>query len=59
MAGAGNVEELMLYELSKEEIEHIERYRDLTEEFQAALDSQMKVLFDLQTKIFKEMIQAK
>lgn len=49
----------MKYELSTEEIRHIERYRDLTEEFQAALDSQMQVLFDLQTSIVKEMIQAK
>lgn len=47
----------MLYELSKEEIEHIERYRDLTEEFQEALNSQMKALFDLQKTIFREMLQ--
>lgn len=49
----------MLYELSQEEIDHIEKYRDLTEEFQKALDAQLKVLFDLQTKIFKEMLSAK
>lgn len=49
----------MLYELSQEEIEHIERYRNLTEEFQVALDAQLKVLFDLQTKIFKEMLSVK
>lgn len=49
----------MLYELSKEEIEHIEKYRDLTEEFQAALDAQIKILFDLQTNIFKEMLGTK
>lgn len=49
----------MLYELSQEEIQHIERYRDLTEEFQKALDAQAKILFDLQTNIFKELIKAK
>lgn len=49
----------MLYELSQEEIQHIERYRDLTEEFQKALDEQAKILFDLQTNIFKELIKAK
>ena len=48
----------MLCELSQEEIQHIERYRDLTEEFQKALDAQAKVLFDLQTNIFKELIKA-
>jgi len=49
----------MLYELSQEEINHIEKYRDLTEEFQAALDDQIKVLFDLQTTLFKEMFGGK
>lgn len=48
----------MLYELSQEEIDHIEKYRNLTAEFQAALDAQMKVLFELQTTIFKEAIFA-
>lgn len=33
----------MKHELSPEEVRHIERYRDLIEEFQAALDSQMQV----------------
>lgn len=49
----------MKYELSAEEIQFIERYRDLLPEFQAALDSQMKSLFDLQASIVKEMIQTK
>ncbi len=49
----------MLYELSQEEISHIEKYRDLTEEFQTALDVQMKVLFGLQTAIFKEAISGR
>lgn len=49
----------MKYELSTEEIQHIERYRELLPEFQAALDSQMKVLFDLQTTIVKEAIRTK
>lgn len=49
----------MLYELSQKEISHIEKYRELTEEFQAALDEQMKALFGLQTTIFKEMFCGK
>ena len=49
----------MKYELSAEEVQHIERYRELLPEFQAALDSQMKILFDLQTTIVKEVIRAK
>ena len=49
----------MQYELSQEEIQHIEKYRDLPDEFQKALDAQMRVLFDLQTNIFKEMLNAK
>lgn len=31
----------MKYELSAEEIQHIERYRDLLPEFQEALDKQL------------------
>lgn len=49
----------MKYELSPEEIQHIERYRELLPEFQAALDAQMKVLFELQNGIVKEMIRTK
>lgn len=49
----------MKYELSAEEIQFIERYRDLLPEFQATLDVQMKALSDLQTSIVKEIIQAK
>ena len=49
----------MLYELSQEEIDHIEKYRDLTEEFQKALDAQMKALHELQTNIFKEILGTK
>lgn len=49
----------MQYELSEQEIQHIERYRDLTEEFQSALDAQMETLFQLQTEIFKEMLTQK
>lgn len=44
------------YELSEEEVQFIEKYRDLLPEFQAALDKQAKVLFALQTEIVKEMI---
>lgn len=47
----------MQYELSKQEIQHIEKYRDLLPEFQNALDNQMKTLFELQTKIIHESIE--
>lgn len=46
----------MKCELSEEEVQFIEKYRDLLPEFQTALDKQAKVLFDLQTEIVKEMI---
>lgn len=49
----------MKYELSEKEIQHIERYRNLTEEFQTALDSQIQVLFDLQSSVVKGILQAK
>lgn len=46
----------MKYELSTEEIRHIERYRDLLPEFQEALDKQMQALFELQRRILKDAI---
>ena len=49
----------MKYELSTEELRHIERYRNLLPEFQEALDKQMQTLFELQRQIVKEAIQAK
>ena len=49
----------MKYELSSEEIRHIERYRDLLPEFQETLDKQIDALFDLQTRVVKEMLQEK
>ena len=48
----------MKYELSEEEIQHIERFRDLFPEFQAALDKQMTVHFELQKQIRKETFEA-
>lgn len=48
----------MEYELSAEEIQHIERYRDLLPEFQSALDKQMQSLFELQTQIMKETFES-
>lgn len=48
----------MQYELSTEEIRHIEKYRDLLPEFQKALDKEMKVLFELQTKLMKETFES-
>lgn len=49
----------MMYELSTEEIRHIEQYRDLLPEFQDALDKQLQALFELQRQIVKEAIQSK
>ena len=48
----------MQYELSAEEIQHIEKYRDLLPEFQVALDKQMQALFELQTQIMKETFES-
>lgn len=48
----------MKYELSAEEVQHIERYRDLLPEFQEALDKQLQVLFELQRQIVKEALEA-
>lgn len=48
----------MEYELSAEEIQHIERYRDLLPEFQSALDKHMLSLFELQTQIMKETFES-
>lgn len=43
------------YELSEEEVQFIEMYRDLHPEFQAALEKQAKILFELQIEIVKEL----
>ena len=48
----------MQYELSTEEIRHIEKYRDLLPEFQEALDKQLQALFELQTQIMKETFES-
>lgn len=47
----------MKYELSKQEIQLIEKYRDLLPEFQKALDGQLKTLFELQTQVLKATIE--
>jgi len=49
----------MMYDLSEQEIKHIEKYRDLTEEFQAALDEQAEALYRLQRRLFVEMATRK
>ena len=46
----------MKCELSSEEAQHIERYRDLLPEFQKALDKQLNALFELQRQILKETL---
>ena len=48
----------MQYELSAEEIQHIEKYRDLLPKFQEALDKQVQALFELQTQIMKETFES-
>lgn len=47
----------MKYELVEEEIQHIEKFRNLLPEFQKALDANLQALFDLQTEIVKEAIE--
>ena len=47
----------MQYDLSKQEIQHIEKYRSPLPEFQKTLDKQMKALFELQTKIIQESLK--
>lgn len=46
----------MQYDLTKKEAKLLERYRALTEDFQRAADAQIKTLWELQTKIIKELI---
>ena len=48
----------MKYELSAEGIQHIERYRDLSPEFQAVIDKQIQALFELQRQLVKEALEA-
>lgn len=44
----------MKYELSTDESQLIEEYRNLNPEFKAALKKQMKVLYDLQIVLVAE-----
>ena len=46
----------MQYDLTPQEIKHIENYRNLFPEFQKTLDKQMKALHDLQIGIVKQSI---
>lgn len=48
----------MQYELSAEEIQHIERYRNLSPEFQAVIDKQIPALIELQRQLVKEAFEA-
>lgn len=45
-----------MYELSQEEINHIEKYRDLLDDFQKAADANMQTLFELQTTTVKQLL---
>lgn len=47
----------MKYNLSKEEIQHIERYRNLLPEYQKALNKQLQILFELQRRTVKESLE--
>lgn len=47
----------MKYELDEKEAQFVEKLRNLLPEFQAALDAQADTLFELQTKIFKELLE--
>lgn len=48
---------MLKFDLSKEEVQHIEKYRDLLPEFQQAADSNLQTLFELQTTIIKQAIE--
>lgn len=47
----------MRYELDEKEVQIVEKFRNLLPEFQAALDTHADTLFELQTKIFKELLK--
>ena len=47
----------MQYELSTQEIQHIERYRDLLPEFQTVLDAYLHSCFELQTRILRDAFE--
>lgn len=47
----------MQYDLTPQEIKHIENYRNLFPDLQKALDKQMKALHDLQVGIIKQSIK--
>lgn len=46
----------MKYDLSKDESAMVEAYRNLLPEFQGNALKHLESLFDLQTKIFKELL---
>lgn len=47
---------VMKYELSENEIQLVEKYRDLLPEFHEALNQHTQALFELQTSIVKELL---
>lgn len=47
----------MQYELSIQEVQHIERYRDLLPEFQSVLDTHLQSYFELQTQLLKDAFE--
>ena len=47
---------IMKYELSDEEVQLIENYRNLLPEFQKSADANLQTLFELQTEIIKQAI---
>lgn len=46
----------MKYDLTEEEVQHVEKYRDLLPKFQEALDKHAQALFELQTRIVRESL---
>lgn len=48
---------VMKYELSENEIQLVQKYRDLLPEFQEALEKHAQILFELQTRIVRESLK--
>lgn len=47
----------MKYELSENEIQLVQNYRDLLPEFQEALEKHAQIRFELQTRIVRESLK--
>lgn len=47
----------MKYDLTAEEAQHIEAYRNLLDEFKKAADANLEELFTLQTEVMRNILQ--